>query len=742
MSWMASLAKSGSTHVAESALRTLMDLFAERGLHPLVAFNRYFDTNSDHRVDREEFVKGLKKMGHEGASEALFDDLDRDKSGYITLNEIDYMSADLWACFKAWCCTTFSSPEEMEAKLGCLFKQDFDGTVKGIRGIKKLLEGSHKPAGKGRKAVALKMSFNWAQFQEHSVRNGWYGGSEKTLFNAMDGGRGLVTADDLDWFPNEMVRQQIRNTASQRVAKTSGPGKAIQEMRLKVQSHRDIQAFTALLRRKYGNLFRAWRKLLDPEGTMVVTRRKFFTACRELAWSGDINTLWHALDADESGSASLEELASMEARVLGLFKRWMNDKYGNAKTSMRSLNTIKGAKTSKSASLNKDQWIEACSLAGFTGDAGRVFDLMDWECDGKVTMTELQCLDNWPSPAEWLLAKPNERAACNFKDCMHKKYKHFVKAWCVGIDPIGAGKASWDDFKRAALKIHFKEDLPGCWAAMDSDGSGAITLREIDPVAASELARFRCFAHDEFGSVLLAFEALDKDGSGSLTLREFMRGLNGHGFKGDILRLYSSMDFDESGRLSDFEVAFLDEWTLVDLLDEEVLAVDESDGEENYVKRLGAAAAEVSERVAAIMSTKRGRKDLQYPRLPTTPTLAFNGTAGGIRQRLLVGAGRGRPRGRRRAVTPLHEEAGAAYATSTGAAQEAFIIEPLQRRVASRCRRHNSTQLACRPLDGGLLRRRLAAETCWLGRAAGDGRARGGVDGLALHASLAHVTGG
>lgn len=52
-------------------------------------------------------------------------------------------------------------------------------------------------------------------------------------------------------------------------------------------------------------------------------------------------------------------------------------------------------------------------------------------------------------------------------------------------------KVFWVDFQRATSKLHFKGDIPGAWAALDDDGSGFITLREIDSFSALILADFR-----------------------------------------------------------------------------------------------------------------------------------------------------------------------------------------------------------------------------------------------------------
>lgn len=576
----------------------------------MVAFVRYFDLNHDHRIDLAEFTSGLQRMDYAGDIAELFQEIDKDDSGFITLTEIDHLSADLWASFKAWCAQTFATAEEMEAKLGCAFSKDSTGELRNIATNATGL-GQRKPLPGGRGAVILSKGFNKSQFVEHSVRNGWYGGNEQILFATLDLERcGFVTADQLTWWDKERERQLKRLAAAAKGVKAHRG--TLYTMRSKIQSTRMLQAFRSFLKRKYGCLFRAWRLVLDRDGIMVVSRKKFFQAFRELGWSGDINGLWHALDADESGSSSLEELACSAARALGLFKRWSQAKFGGSKATMRALNTIHGSKTSKAGTLNKEQWKIACQTAGFEGDAGRLFDLLDWERNGRITVQELSCLDKWSSPAEYLLADPNYRAAQRFRDALQKKYKHFVKAWCNGVDQSGVGKVTWLDFKRSAEKCHFKDDVAGAWVALDEDGSGSITLKEIDPEAAGSLANFRCWAHDEFGSVYLAFEALDKDGSGTLRLREFIRGLQSHGFKGDPVTLFHSLDFDDSAELSAAEVAFLDEWLLVEILDDHedsdagVVVEDEED--------IGDGVQEADKSIRP-SSEKRRRRKGQWPRI-------------------------------------------------------------------------------------------------------------------------------
>lgn len=551
--------------------KRLRDFLREIRLHPLVAWTRYFDVNYDRRIDAEEFKAGMVELDYPDDIDELFSELDKDGSGFITMNEIDHVSTDLWNSFRSWCGQTFGSAEEMEAQLtNCVFSQ---GLFKaGITGNK-----LSKEEISARKATLVALGgFTKKQFMENSVRLGWYGESEVILFKALDKRRvGRVCAKDVGWFEKERWRQvrlhavRTRGGAHQSTHHGHHHLQAVQAMQTKVQSGRALRAFLTYLRRNFGCLFRAWRCLLDLDGSMSVSRKEFFKSCRTLGWSGDVSSLWHALDSDDSGVAHLQELAPYEARVLALFKRWADEKYGSSKSAMQALNTCRGTKfkLNKAGRLNKAQFVEACGELQCPCDSEELFDLLDYEMDGAIAVNEMKCLDKWQVKAEWLTGIPDQEAAKSFLDILLTRYRHAVKAWCRALDRCSCGRATWPDFKWAVEHIGFKGNYIGAWLALDVDSSGFITLREIDELAAGVLAQFRCWAHDAFGSVVLAIEALDVDQSGSLSLREFRRGLKDHGFRGDPHNLFFSLDCDGSGELSASEVQFLDEWELSEILD-------------------------------------------------------------------------------------------------------------------------------------------------------------------------------
>jgi len=511
----------------------LLHFFEQHTGHPLIAWVQYFDRNNDRKVSQDESIGGMKEMGFEGDAANLFQKLDEDESGFLTISEISPSSSDLWASFQHWAGKTFFSEEDMIEKLsGRKFAEKRKAT--------KLTED---------KGMTKKEFYNYASSL------GWYGGFDQILFLAMDiEKKGHVYQSNIPWFEEERNRQI-------KMAKYKTRGNKMQAMRKRLHALRSLQAFTSWLRYHYGcRLFHPWRRGIDNDGSMHVTRLELSTFCKNAGWRGDSNALWHALDSDESGSTSLDEFAGSEARQLALFRKWTMHKFGNARKLFQAL-IKKCHRTGQSAKMiDKDDFRFACEALGYQYDPSEVFDILDWEADGDACLTykELRFLDSW-TPVEWLSANPDKAEAAAFKAVLLAKCKQPLKAWRT-LDDDGSGKVNYKEFAAVAHKIGFRGDLMGAWMALDSDASGYIALTEIDPHCADALAEFRRWANLFFGSVMDAFRALDSDGGGTLSRAEFKKSVTKYNFRGDREELFTMLDTACDGDISVEEMAFLDEW--------------------------------------------------------------------------------------------------------------------------------------------------------------------------------------
>merc|ERR1719324_1079939 len=70
------------------------------------------------------------------------------------------------------------------------------------------------------------------------------------------------------------------------------------------------------LKRKYGNLVRAWRMTLDVDGNGTLTYNEFGPSVRSEGYEGSIRELWNALDEDGGGEVSLYEFDPDSADLL------------------------------------------------------------------------------------------------------------------------------------------------------------------------------------------------------------------------------------------------------------------------------------------------------------------------------------------------------------------------------------------------------------------------------------------
>ncbi|CAK0854899.1 unnamed protein product [Prorocentrum cordatum] len=374
------------------------------------------------------------------------------------------------------------------------------------------------------------------------------------LFSSLDvRGTGFVVPADVSaWFDAEHAFHEKRSAS--RMKRTKNPARGT-----RIAAQHALKSFKVFLRSKWRYLFHAWRAKLDRDGSMTVARKELWKTCAELGWHGDVNALWHSLDSDDSGSCTLDEFTVAEARPLAIFRRAAVERYGSVLRQFRAL--LSAAKVKgPGGRLSRAAWGAASTKLGCQYDAPVVFDLLDWQEAGSLCMRDLRWMDAW-APAAWLAEQPDPEAAADFKRALLQKYGgSVVKAWRLGLDRDSTGTATFKEVQLAAQKIGFGGNVAAAFLAMDSEMCGCVALDALSPEAAQELMRFRHWAFQMFGCVLLAFQALDADRSDSISWREFRKAMRTHAYKGDLEALFSTLDGDGGGTISKAEVAFLDDW--------------------------------------------------------------------------------------------------------------------------------------------------------------------------------------
>mmetsp|Transcript_81373 Transcript_81373/g.140933 ORF Transcript_81373/g.140933 Transcript_81373/m.140933 type:complete len:816 (+) Transcript_81373:53-2500(+) len=505
------------------------------------AWFHYFDKNQNRHVDLVEFHTGLTALNYPGSIDGLWDDIIKDPQEIpdLMLEEVEPAEAMLWNEFRSWAGKLFSGPRDM---------------IRQVKQAAKMNE-SHRKEGSGRRASLDKIEvLTESEFAEGLAALGWEHGYESLLFGALDiDGDGVLSTLQFKWLEIEVRRNKQKEVArrkAQRVQEQKAHGKQVCQAAL--------LDFKAMLRKQFGPTFRAWRRVLDSDGSMSVQRADLFKVCRQLNWKGDVRALWKALDHDGSNVTNLEELDAHCAQLLANFKLWAVKTWGlkPAAAMFRDLDKQRARK------VRYAQFVHECQQHGFDRKVKTLAVWLDWQDKKYLVEEDFHFFDTWKPPA-YLSASASPEAAEEFKAAMLAKCGHYLKAWRTVMDKDNSNCCNWHEFQEAAKLIKFHGDIAGAWLAFDQDLSGYITLKEIDSASHEALVEFKLWADSEFGSVRAAYKVLDADNN-DLSFREFNAACRNYGFQGDPRSLFNALDqANPPERILQYkEVVFLDDWDI------------------------------------------------------------------------------------------------------------------------------------------------------------------------------------
>lgn len=284
-------------------------------------------------IQRTPFYKACADLGFKSEVKLIWHGFGKNEEGRLSMDELDSRSAVILATFKV------------------LIDQKFGGAAGAFRAL------DRTDVKKVREADFLSVIHTFG-FEENG----------KLLFKGLDRAqkRYLVQEDIMfldRWRPPEFLTVVPNPTARD-----------------------DIKHG---LLHKYKRFLKAWRRTLDPEGKNRCDWPTFLKACRKIGYHGDRAGAWRSLDRDMSGYISLNEIDPLSCETLRQFRAWADQSFGCTRSAFTVFDD------DGSNGVSKVEFRKAARIYGYEGDAKDLFDALDVENSGQLSVEQVAFLDDW-----------------------------------------------------------------------------------------------------------------------------------------------------------------------------------------------------------------------------------------------------------------------------------------------------------------------------------------------------------
>mmetsp|Transcript_22132 Transcript_22132/g.48937 ORF Transcript_22132/g.48937 Transcript_22132/m.48937 type:complete len:437 (-) Transcript_22132:322-1632(-) len=147
---------------------------------------------------------------------------------------------------------------------------------------------------------------------------------------------------------------------------------------------------------------------------------------------------------------------------------------------------------------------------------------------------------------------------------LRSKFGSVTRAWLLALDTDQNGCLEFREFCSALRALGYVGNLRTMWYHLDKDGSGIITLGELEPRPAAILEKFRYLSCKQCGTIdNLWHSVLDLDHSGTVSLTEFAAhiGVLGYTNEEEIEELFNLLLLRiGSNYITLDDISFLQTW--------------------------------------------------------------------------------------------------------------------------------------------------------------------------------------
>lgn len=327
-----------------------------------------------------------------------------------------------------------------------------------------------------------------------------------------------------------------------------------------------VSTLQEILRQRYGNCVRAWRKILDPAGRGVVSYSDFSAALQDLCFKCSAKETWKAL----AGHANIDEkimagkcfikLKNLDETSDGIIRSYQNLMVHMCEKKEKP--TLKALCESKeSLRIDRHTFRESCKVLKNLKKPGQLFDLLQLG-DGYLTLEDAEWLENHckppPEPIDhmalqieqkssrghqlrlqavndrqkqvkdakepWQQDKerePKRPQVDELRRLLCKKWGSCARAWWQEFDPDQLELLPEADFLNSLENVPYMGDTSILMEQLKKEEEDIVTIDHIDPRILKALENFKqcCIIRD--GSIENAFRQCHVKGKPIVERNEF-----------------------------------------------------------------------------------------------------------------------------------------------------------------------------------------------------------------------------